>query len=194
MKFEENKMYSFAEKLFPICRSLTGKGVRLTLNMIKEILPQLKIYSVSSGTKSYDWKIPNEWNITEGYIEDQNKNRIIDFKDNNLHVIGYSQPVNKILKLSELKKHIFTLPKQPLAIPYITSYYKKRWGFCMSHSDFLKLKDQEYKVVIKSSLKKGKMNYAELYLPGKLSKKEILLTTYFCHPSMANDNLSELFY
>ncbi len=189
MKFDEKKLYELAKDLFPISRSLTGSGVRLTLKKIKKIIPKIQIKSIASGTKVFDWKIPYEWSISEAYIEDQKKRRIVDFKKNNLHVVGYSKPINKTLTLSELKKHIHTLPKQPNAIPYVTSYYKKIWGFCMSHNQYKNLKPGNYKVVIRSSLKKGKLNYGELLIPGN-SKKEIFLTTYFCHPSMANDNVS----
>ncbi len=189
MKFNEKKLFELAEELFPICRSLTGRGVRLTLKKIKQIIPKIQIKSTVSGTKVYDWKIPKEWSISEAFIEDQNKKRIIDFKTNNLHVVGYSKPINKILSLTELKKNIHTLPRQPNAIPYVTSYYRETWGFCMSHNQYKNLKPGNYRVVINSSLKKGKLNYGEALISGK-SKKEILLTTYFCHPSLANDNVS----
>ena len=190
------KYYSLAKhKLFPICRSITGNGVRKTLKIIKKEFPKLKVHSVASGTKVFDWNIPPEWNIRDAYILDKDNKKIVDFKNNNLHLVGYSIPTNKYFSKRELFDHIHTLPKQPKAIPYITSYYKKYWGFCVSHSEKLKFEKKyknsdKFKVVINSNLNaKGKLNYGELILKGK-SKQEILISTYVCHPSMANDNLS----
>ena len=191
-----DKYYSIAKNsLFPICRSITGDGVRKTLQIIKKEFPLLKIHNVKSGTKVFDWKIPPEWNISDGYILDKNNKKIIDFKNNNLHVVGYSTPINKFLLKRNLFKHLHTLPKQQKAIPYVTSYYKKNWGFCISHLKKKKI-DKDYKetdtfkVVIKSSFRhKGNLNYGELILKGK-SKQEILVSTYICHPSMANNELS----
>ncbi len=188
--------YKFAKKeLFQICRSITGPGIRDSLQLIKKRIPQLKIKSIKSGTKVFDWKIPKEWAIKNAYIIDENNNLLINFKDNNLHLVGYSEPVNKIVTLKDLLKRIHTIKKQPKAIPYITSYYKNYWGFCMSH-DFKKkiLKkyklNSKFKVIIDSSFKyNGKLNYGEIYIKGK-SKKEILISTYLCHPSMANNELS----
>ena len=190
------KYYQLAKSsLFPICRSLTGNGVRKTLKIIKKEFPKLKIYKVSSGTKVFDWNVPPEWNIKEAYILDKNNKKIINFKKNNLHLVGYSVPINKYFKKKELFKHIYSLPKQPKAIPYITSYYKKHWGFCVSNNEKLKFNKKyknsdRFKVVIKSNLNsKGNLNYGELILKGK-SKQEILISTYICHPSMANNELS----
>ncbi|MDA7583114.1 DUF4910 domain-containing protein [Candidatus Pelagibacter sp.] len=181
--------------LFPICRSLTGNGVRQTLKIIKKNFPVLKIKKIKSSTKAFDWSIPSEWNISDAYVLDKNGLKIIDFSKNNLHLIGYSEPINKTFTKNELFKNIHFLQNQPEAIPYITSYYKRRWGFCISYNQFKKfqkkysLKDN-FKVVIKSSFKKnGNLNYGELVLPGK-SKQEILISTYICHPSMANNELS----
>ena len=189
-------IYNLAKfKLFPICRSITGQGVRKTLKIIKKKIPELKIYEVSSGKKAFDWVVPPEWNIKSAFVEDKFGNRIIDFKNNNLHVVGYSYAINKKIKKSILVNHLFSLPKQPNAIPYVTSYYKKFWGFCVT--DILKKKiinnyksSDLFNVRINSSLnKKGSLTYGELILKGK-SKKEILISTYICHPSMANNELS----
>ena len=191
-----NKYYNLAKNtLYPICRSLTGKGTKKTLSIIKNEFPSLKIYNVSSRSKVFDWNVPDEWNVSDAYVLDKKSNKIIDFKLNNLHLIGYSIPVNKIINKVELFKHLHSLPKQPEAIPYITSYYKKYWGFCVSHSKKLQFdknykNSDKFKVVIKSNLNsKGHLNYGELILNGK-SKQEILISTYICHPSMANNELS----
>ncbi len=191
-----NKYYNFAKKdLFPLCRSITGKGTRDTLIKIKKFFPNLKIYSIKSGTKVFDWTIPSEWNITDAYLLDKNKKKIINFSKNNLHVVGYSRPINKTFTKTQILKKIYSLPGKPNAIPYITSYYKKDWGFCANNKikNFIKkkyLNSDKFKAVIKSSFKKnGVLNYGELYIPGK-SKQEILISTYICHPSMANNELS----
>jgi len=190
------KYYNIAKtKLFTITRSLTGDGVKKTLNIIKKELPTLKIRKFKSGTKVFDWNIPEEWNVTDAYVIDKYNNRIIDFKKNNLHLVGYSIPIKKNITKKELFKNLYFLKNQPKAIPYITSYYKRRWGFCISYNEY-KIFDKRYslndkfKVVINSNLnKKGNLNYGELILKGK-SKKEILISTYICHPSMANNELS----
>ncbi len=191
-----SKYYNIAKtKLFPITRSLTGDGVKKTLNIIQKELPKLKIKKFKSGTKVFDWNIPEEWNVTDAYVIDKYNNRIIDFKKNNLHLVGYSIPIKKNITKKELFKNLYFLKNQPKAIPYITSYYKRRWGFCISYNEY-KILDKRYslndkfKVVINSNLnKKGNLNYGELILKGK-SKKEILISTYICHPSMANNELS----
>ena len=191
-----NKYYNIAKtKLFPITRSLTGDGVKKTLNIIQKELPKLKIKKFKSGIKVFDWNIPEEWNVTDAYVIDKYNNRIIDFKKNNLHLVGYSIPIKKNITKKELFKNLYFLKNQPKAIPYITSYYKRRWGFCISYNEY-KILDKLYslndkfKVVINSNLnKKGNLNYGELILKGK-SKKEILISTYICHPSMANNELS----
>jgi len=182
------EMYELVKRLFPICRSITGNGVRETLKIIQEYIP-IEIYEVPTGTKVFDWTVPKEWNIKDAYVMDANGNKIIDFKKNNLHVLGYSIPVNKALSLSELQEHLYSLPEQPEAIPYVTSYYKERWGFCIAHKDRELLKEGEYKVFIDSELKDGSLTYGELIIPGK-SENEVFLSTYICHPSMANNELS----
>jgi len=184
----ENKLYNFIERLYPICRSITGNGVRQTLNFIKEIIP-LEITEVPTGTKVFDWTVPKEWNINDAYILNNNGDKIIDFKKSNLHVVNYSIPIDKEITFVELEQHIFTLPDHPDWIPYRTSYYKENWGFCMSQNQFLALKNENYQVVIDSTLESGNLTYGEFYLPGKL-KDEVLISTHICHPSMCNDNLS----
>ena len=190
------KYYDIAKiKLYPICRSLTGNGTRETLKIIKKYFPKLKIFKERSGKKVFDWKIPPEWNIQNAYVIDKFGNKIIDFKKNNLHIVGYSIPVNKTIKKVELFNHLHSIPNQPKAIPYITSYYNRYWGFCVSDEKkklFQKKysKKDKFKVVIKSNLNKfGFLHYGELLIKGK-SKKEILISTYVCHPSMANNELS----
>ena len=190
------KFYDIAKNiLFPINRSLTGLGVVKTLTIIKKEFPLLKIRRFKSGTKVYDWTIPPEWNLKKAYIVDKDNKKIIDFKNNNLHVFGYSIPIKKTLNKKNLFKNIHYLEKQPSAIPYITSYYKRRWGFCLPYNQFKKLNKKylptdKFKVLIDSSFKSnGSLNYGEIILRGK-SKKEILVSTYICHPSMANNELS----
>ncbi len=190
------RYYNLAKKkLFFLNRSLTGKGTLKTLKIIKREFPKLKIKNFKSSSKVFDWKIPPEWNVEDAYVLDKNNNKIIDIKKNNLHLIGYSTPINKILKKKEFIKHLHFLKEQPKAIPYITSYYKRRWGFCITYNDFKKFQKQyissdRFKIVINSSLNsKGLMNYGELILKGA-SSKEILISTYICHPSMANNELS----
>ena len=182
-------MYSLANELFPLCRSITGKGTRKTLLRLQKEVPEMKLLEVESGTKVFDWTVPNEWSIEEAYIEDSNGDRIVDFKKNNLHVVGYSTPIDTIVSLGELNEHLYSLSDHPDWIPYVTSYYKENWGFCMSHNQRISLKDGNYHVVIKSSLFPGSLSYGELLIPGK-SEKEIFLSTYVCHPSMANNELS----
>jgi aminopeptidase-like protein len=190
-QFIKKNMWKWSEDLFPVCRSITGPGVRKTLNYLKKIVPNLKIFNIRSGKKVFDWRVPYEWQISEAYILDHNKKKIIDFKKNNLHVVGYSEPVNKKMKFIDLNKHIHSLPKMPNSIPYVTSYYKKTWGFCITQKQRSSLKKNKkyFQVVIKSKLKKGFLNYGEIIIPG-LTKKEIFLSTYICHPSLANNELS----
>ncbi|TVY07231.1 DUF4910 domain-containing protein [Paenibacillus cremeus] len=181
-------MYDFLNRLFPICRSITGDGVRETLKIIQKDIP-IKIFEVPSGTKVFDWTVPKEWNIKDAYILDEEGNKIIDFKKNNLHVLGYSVPVDKYLELDELQEHLYSLEQQPDAIPYITSYYRERWGFCISQKQRNQLKKGKYRVYIDSELKDGHLTYGELLIPGE-TEEEIFLSTYICHPSMANNELS----
>jgi aminopeptidase-like protein len=181
-------MYSLMEKLFPICRSITGNGVRKTLKIINNEIP-LKIYEISTGTQVYDWKIPKEWNIKDAYVKNSKGKKIIDFKVSNLHILNYSIPVKRSICLSELKKYLHTLPKQPESIPYLTTYYKENWGFCISQKQYDELKEDTYEVFIDSSLTFGSLTYGEFFLKGT-SNEEVLFSCYVCHPSMCNDNLS----
>ena len=183
------EMFGRVKRLFPICRSIMGEGVRQTFDILKEYMPDMKLYEVPTGTKVFDWTIPNEWKINEAYIEDEKGNRIVDMKVNNLHVVGYSTPVDEWMTLSELKEHIFTLKDQPDLIPYCTSYYKERWGFCMSENHLNSLPDGKYHAYIDSKLFAGSLTYGELLIPGK-SKEEIFFSSYICHPSMANNECS----
>jgi aminopeptidase-like protein len=191
-----NKYYNFAKnELFPICRSITGKGTEQTLKKIQRFFPKLKIYKIKSGTKIFDWKIPEEWNIKNAYVIDKYQNKIIDFKKNNLHIVGYSKPIKKKLTKKELLNKIYSLPAQSDAIPYVTSYYKKDWGFCTT--DIVRKlivknysKNDKFDVLIDTSFKKnGYLQYGEYFIKGKTSK-EIIISTYICHPSMANNELS----
>lgn len=183
------EMYDFAGKLFPIGRSLTGEGVRTSLQMIKEQVPELEIKSVPSGTQVFDWTVPPEWEIREGYIEDEEGNRIIDYRENNLHVMGYSVAVDKYVSLEELLQYIKVEEQQPEVIPYVTSYYSRRFAFCMSKKQRDALRPGTYHMVIDSRHFDGQLNYGEILLPGA-SEKEVLLSTYICHPSMANNEVS----
>ncbi len=183
------EMYAFAERLFPIGRSLTGEGVRESLALVKEQIPELEIKSVPSGTQAFDWTVPKEWVIRQGYIEDERGERIVDYRESNLHVMGYSVPVDRYVSLEELLQYIKVEEGQPEVIPYVTSYYSPRYAFCMSKEQRDALKPGIYHMVIDSDLFDGVLNYGELLLPGE-SEKEVLLSTYICHPSMANNELS----
>jgi aminopeptidase-like protein len=188
--FEEvgEAMYRLIKNLYPICRSITGDGVRKTLAIFKEYIP-LAIHEVPSGTSVFDWSVPDEWNIRDAYIKDSNGNRIVNFKKSNLHVLNYSIPVNKTVPLHQLKKNLFTDPEHPEWIPYRTSYYKKDWGFCLSQDQFLELKEGEYEVLIDSSLEPGHLTFGEYVVKGQKSD-EVLISCHICHPSLCNDNLS----
>jgi aminopeptidase-like protein len=183
------EMISLMESLWPICRSITGDGVRSTLNIIKNKLPGLDIHEIPTGTKCFDWSIPKEWNIREAYVLNDNNERVIDFADHNLHIVSYSIPVDAEMELEELEQHLYSIPEQPDAIPYVTSYYKENWGFCIQHSKREKLKKGKYKVYIDSSLEVGSLTYAELIIPGRV-EEEVFFSTYICHPTMANNELS----
>lgn len=190
MKTIGEEIYEFAGKLFPICRSITGNGVRKTLSMIKEYIPELNIVEVPTGTKVFDWTVPKEWNIQSGRIWfEDSTDPLLDFKNSNLHIMGYSTPVDKWMELEELLQYVYTEPKQPDAIPYVTSYYKECFGFCMSHNQKEGLKSGKYHVVIDSELKNGSLTYGELFIQGETSD-EIFISTYICHPSMANNECS----
>ncbi len=184
-----NDIHDFAQKLWPFNRSITGEGVRETLAEIKKILPSLEIQSIPSNTNVFDWVVPKEWIVRKAYIITPKGEKICDFSKNNLHLIGYSIPFNGSLTLNQLKQHLYTLPDQPNAIPYMTSYYQERWGFCLTHQDYENLEDGNYQVVIDSEQFDGVLNYGEINIKGN-SKKEIFISTYICHPSMANNELS----
>jgi aminopeptidase-like protein len=181
-------MYELIEELYPICRSITGNGVRQTLNRISQRVP-LQIHEVPSGTQVYDWTVPREWNIEGAFIEDADGNRLIDFANHNLHVVSYSAPVDKICTWDELEPHLHTLPDKPDWIPYRTSYYKDNWGFCLAHRDLDRFGKGPYRVCIRSSLTEGSLTYGETIIPGT-SDREVLFFNHVCHPSLCNDNLS----
>jgi aminopeptidase-like protein len=184
------ELYRFAGELYPICRSITGEGIRRTLAIIKTRIP-LQTLEVPSGTAVFDWIVPKEWNVRDGYIKAPSGERVVDFLKCNLHVLNYSTPVHATMALSELKSHLLTIPDKPDWIPYRTSYYKEDWGFCLSHKQMLALADGEYEVCIDSTLDDGHLTYGECYLPGR-SSDEVLISCHVCHPSLANDNLSGL--
>jgi aminopeptidase-like protein len=183
------EMYGWAKTLFPKHRSLAGPGIRDTLTFLKSLMPGLTIHAVPSGTKAFDWTVPDEWTINEAYVSDGSGRRVADFGRNFLHVVGYSEPVDRTMTLEELQPHLHSLPEQPDAIPFVTSYYKRTWGFCLAHRERQALKPGSYRVVIDSEVKPGVMNFGELILPGSGSR-EVLLSTYICHPGMANNELS----
>lgn len=182
------EMHRLMEELYPICRSITGNGVRETLRILQRIIP-IDVHEVPSGTRAFDWIVPKEWNIRDAYIKDPQGKKIVDFRASNIHVVSYSTPVHKKISLQELKGHLHSLPDHPDWIPYRTTYYKENWGFCLSHRQLLELKDGMYEVSIDSTLKNGSLTYGELTLPGQ-SPDTVLLSCYVCHPSLCNDNLS----
>lgn len=184
------ELHRFASDLYPICRSITGDGVRQTLAAVEKRIP-LQVSETPSGTTVFDWRVPKEWNIRDAYIKDACGQRIVDFKQNNLHVLNYSVPIHTKMPLGELRPHLFTIPEQPDWIPYRTSYYRENWGFCLSHKQLESLKDGEYEVCIDSTLEDGHLTYGECFLPGQLTD-EVLISCHVCHPSLANDNLSGL--
>lgn len=184
------EMYCWAMDLFPFCRSITGSGVRDTLQYIKKELPELNLLSIKSGEQVFDWTVPKEWAINEAYISDLNGNRIIDFSNCNLHVVGYSEAVNEVLPYNKLEEHLHWLDDMPDAIPYVTAYYSNYWGFCVSREQKELLEKHDFlKVVIDAEKFDGKLDYAELVIKGEVDY-EILISTYICHPSMANNELS----
>lgn len=184
-----NLIYGWIKDLYDYPRSILGQGVRETLNYLKRIVPELTVQSIPSGTKVFDWTIPDEWSISSAYISDLAGNKVVDYRDNNLHVVGYSEPINEILPLEELQKNLHSIESMPEAIPYITSYYERRWGFCISHNQRKELNAKKYQVVIDSKFYPGELNYGEVVIPGELSDT-IFFSTYICHPSMANNELS----
>ena len=183
-------LHDFATELYPICRSITGEGIRQTLAQIHKRIP-LEISQVPSGTAVFDWTVPKEWNIRDAFIEDSIGKRVVDFQKSNLHVMNYSVPVNRRMPLSELKPHLFSIPERPDWIPYRTSYYQENWGFCLPHNQLQNLPDGDYGVRIDSTLEDGALTYGECFIPGE-STDEVLFSCHACHPSLANDNLSGL--
>jgi aminopeptidase-like protein len=183
------QMHAFAAKLFPICRSLTGNGVRQTLAEIRQHVPALTLHEVASGTQAFDWVVPDEWNISAAQLIGPNGAVVADFANHNLHVVGYSEPVECVMSLEQLQGHLHSLPELPDAIPYVTSYYRRYWGFCLPHRIRAALPPGDYRVKIDSTLASGSLTYGEVILPGE-STREVFLSTYVCHPSMANNELS----
>jgi aminopeptidase-like protein len=184
------QMHALVERLYPLCRSITGDGVRATLDVLAESIP-LTVHEIPTGTPVLDWTVPREWNIRDAYVADSSGRRVIDFTKSNLHVVGYSVPVRTRMSLAELREHLHTLPQQPDLVPYRTSYYKEAWGFCLSQNTLDSLPAGEYEVVIDSTLADGSLTYAEHVIPGRVSE-EVLVSCHVCHPSLANDNLAAI--
>lgn len=182
------EMYRLITELYPICRSITGNGVRETLGILKKHI-EIEVHNVPTGTQVFDWTVPREWNIRDGYVKNSRGERVIDFRKSNLHVLNYSVPIKNYMSLAELRPHLFSLPDHPDWIPYRTSYYSENWGFCLSHNKLMELKDEKYNVCIEGSLEPGFLTYGEYLLPGETSE-EVLVSCHVCHPSLANDNLS----
>ena len=182
------EMYRLIVELYPLWRSITGNGFRETLNIIKKYIPVV-VSEVPSGTRVFDWTVPKEWNIRDAYVKNSRGERVVDFKKSNLHVVGYSVPIQGKMSLAELKEHLFTLPAHPDWIPYRTSYYTESWGFCLSYEQFVELREDEYEVCIDASLEDGHLTYGEYHLRGERSD-EVLISCHACHPSLCNDNLS----
>ena len=183
------EMYELAEELYPLNRSLTGEGTRKTLEIIQRELPKLEIDGILCGTGCFDWTVPDRWDVREAYIEGPDGKRVVDFADHNLHLVGYSEPIDRLMTLEDLQPHLHSRPDMPDAIPYVTSYYKRDWGFCLTENRRQKLQPGYYRVVIDTELDAGYLEWGELIIPGETSE-EVLLSTYICHPSMANDGLS----
>jgi aminopeptidase-like protein len=183
-------LHGFIADLYPICRSITGEGIRQTLDIIRNRI-SLQLSEVPTGTPVLDWTVPKEWNISDAYIADHHGERIVDFKKCNLHVLNYSTPVHATMSLTELRPHLFTMPEHPDWIPYRTTYYKENWGFCLSHNQLMAMDEGQYEVFIASTLEDGHLTYGEYYLPGR-STDEVVISCHACHPSLANDNLSGL--
>jgi len=186
-----HEMHALISRLFPICRSMTGPGVRETLQILQEYVP-LEVHEVPSGTPAFDWTVPREWDIRDAYIKDESGHRIVDFQESNLHVVSGSSPIHQTLPWSELKEHVYSLPEHPTWIPYRTCFHRQDWGFCVSHQQFVELEKKphaEYEVCIDATLSDGSLTYGEFFLPGE-TEQELLLSCHTCHPSLANDNLS----
>lgn len=184
------EMHALMAQLYPICRSITGDGVRQSLKTLQQQIP-LTIHEVPTGTAVFDWTVPKEWNIRDAYIKNSAGDKVVDFHQSTLHVLNYSVPITQTMPLSELKPHLFSIPEQPDAIPYRTSYYRENWGFCLPHHQLTALPEDNYEVHIDSDLRDGSLTYGELFLPGE-SEETVLISTHCCHPSLANDNLSGL--
>lgn len=185
-----DRIFELATKIYPICRSITGDGVRETLGLLKEHI-DLTVNEIPTGTPVFDWIIPREWNIRDAFVKNADGERVIDFRKSNLHVLSYSTPIHTEMSLDELRPHLFTMPDQPDLIPYRTSYYSPNWGFCLSHNQMLQLQEGRYEVCIDSTLEDGYLTYGEFLCHGE-SDEEVLLTAHICHPSLANDNCSGL--
>lgn len=181
-------MYELVRELYPICRSITGNGVRETLHRVGEHIP-LKVHEVPTGTRVFDWIVPKEWNIRDAYVKNSDGIKVVDFKKSSLHVLNYSTPIRKRMSLAELREHLYALPDHPDWIPYKTSYYQERWGFCLTQNQLDGLKEGMYEVAIDASLDEGHLTYGECYFPGA-SSDEVLISCHICHPSLCNDNLS----
>jgi aminopeptidase-like protein len=182
------EIHGLINELYPLCRSITGNGLRETLRLINKRIP-LEIVEVPTGTEVFDWTIPKEWNIRDAYVKNSKGVRVIDFRKSNLHVVSYSVPVKAVMTLNELKPHLYSLPDKPEWIPYRTSYYSESWGFCVSHNQLMQMQDDQYEVCIDASLHNGHLTYGECYLEGS-TREEVLISCHICHPSLCNDNLS----
>ncbi|MBK3626370.1 DUF4910 domain-containing protein [Streptomyces sp. MBT49] len=182
------EMHALVERLYPLCRSITGDGVRATLDIVGEYVP-LRVHEVPTGTRVLDWTVPQEWNIRDAYVAGPDGHRVVDFAASSLHVLGYSVPVSATMPLAELREHLHTLPDHPSWVPYRTSYYKQQWGFCLAQETLDAMPDGEYEVRIDSTLADGHLTYAEHVVPGQVSD-EVIVSCHICHPSLANDNLA----
>jgi len=183
-----NQIYSLISELYPICRSITGTGLRRSLEIIKRQIP-LTVHEIPTGTRVFDWTVPKEWNIKDAYLKNSKGERIIDFQKNNLHVVSYSCPIKRTIPLEELRGHLHSLPDHPDWVPYRTSYYNEDWGFCLTHRQLQELNEGEYEVCIDSTLEEGFLTYGECFIPGTTTD-EVLISSHICHPSLCNDNLS----
>jgi aminopeptidase-like protein len=183
------EMYALAAKLFPLCRSITGDGVRQTVAILRKVVPELEVHEVPTGTRCFDWVIPDEWNIEDAYIARMDGTRLVDFRKSNLHVVGYSVPVDAVVSRDELDQHLHSRADLPDAVPYVTSYFKRTWGFCVSDRQRRQLTDPQYRVVVKSTLRPGSLTYADVLIPGH-EESEVLFSTFVCHPSLGNNELS----
>jgi aminopeptidase-like protein len=182
------EMHALVERLYPLCRSITGDGVRATLDIVGEYIP-LQVHEVPTGTQVLDWTVPQEWNIRDAWIADASGRRVVDFRASSLHVLGYSVPVSATLPLAELREHLYTLPEQPSLVPYRTSYYQPQWGFCLAQDTLDAMPDGDYEVCVDSTLTDGHLTYAEHVVPGRTAD-EVIVSCHVCHPSLANDNLA----